>query len=93
MNLFQVYSLLDMEPVKAQGAYLWDKQGVEYLDFYGGHAEANGYSLRSPDYYEPDYCYVLPVLCRLCCLLSDAFGIGTVDGIPLLESKKSIVRI
>ena len=38
MNLFQVYSLLDMEPVKAQGAYLWDKQGEEYLDFYGGHA-------------------------------------------------------
>ena len=38
MNLFQVYSLLDMEPVKAQGAYLWDKNGVEYLDFYGGHA-------------------------------------------------------
>ena len=38
MNLFDVYSLLDMEPVKAQGAYLWDKNGVEYLDFYGGHA-------------------------------------------------------
>ena len=38
MNLFQVYSLLDVEPVKAQGAYLWDKQGEEYLDFYGGHA-------------------------------------------------------
>lgn len=38
MNLFQVYSLLDLEPVKAQGAYLWDKQGEEYLDFYGGHA-------------------------------------------------------
>lgn len=38
MNLFEVYSLLDMEPIKAQGAYLWDKQGVEYLDFYGGHA-------------------------------------------------------
>ena len=38
MNLFQVYSLLDMEPVKAQGAYLWDKQGEKYLDFYGGHA-------------------------------------------------------
>ena len=27
-----------MEPVKAQGAYLWDKNGDEYLDFYGGHA-------------------------------------------------------
>ena len=38
MNLFQVYSLLDLEPVKAQGAYLWDKQGEKYLDFYGGHA-------------------------------------------------------
>ena len=38
MNLFDVYSLLDMEPVKAQGAYLWDKAGQEYLDFYGGHA-------------------------------------------------------
>ncbi len=38
MKLFDVYSLLDMEPVKASGAYLCDKQGVEYLDFYGGHA-------------------------------------------------------
>ena len=38
MKLFDVYSLLDMEPVKAEGAYLWDKKGVEYLDFYGGHA-------------------------------------------------------
>ncbi len=38
MKLFDVYSLLDMEPVKAQGAYLWDKKGEEYLDFYGGHA-------------------------------------------------------
>ena len=38
MDLFQVYSLLDMEPVKACGAYLWDKNDEEYLDFYGGHA-------------------------------------------------------
>lgn len=38
MELFKVYSLLDMEPVKAHGAYLWDRDGVEYLDFYGGHA-------------------------------------------------------
>ena len=38
MKLFDVYSLLDMEPVKASGAYLWDKESVEYLDFYGGHA-------------------------------------------------------
>ena len=38
MKLFDVSSLLDLEPVKASGAYLWYKEGVEYLDFYGGHA-------------------------------------------------------
>lgn len=38
MGLFEVYSLLDIEPVKAKGAYLWDKKGEKYLDFYGGHA-------------------------------------------------------
>jgi acetylornithine aminotransferase len=38
MKLFDVYPLFPIEPVKAQGAYLYDKQGTEYLDFYGGHA-------------------------------------------------------
>lgn len=38
MGLFEVYDLLDIEPVEAKGAYLWDKQGEKYLDFYGGHA-------------------------------------------------------
>lgn len=38
MGLFDVYSLLDIEPVKAKGAYLWDTKGEKYLDFYGGHA-------------------------------------------------------
>ena len=38
MNLFNVYPLYDIEPVKAQGSYLWDKHGQEYLDLYGGHA-------------------------------------------------------
>jgi len=28
----------NIEPVKAQGCRLWDKEGTEYLDFYGGHA-------------------------------------------------------
>lgn len=37
-NLFDVYDLLDIEPVEAKGAYLWDKNGGKYLDFYGGHA-------------------------------------------------------
>jgi acetylornithine/N-succinyldiaminopimelate aminotransferase len=38
MNLFDVYSVSAIEIVKAQGAKLWDKNGKEYLDLYGGHA-------------------------------------------------------
>ncbi|MCQ2144415.1 MAG: aminotransferase class III-fold pyridoxal phosphate-dependent enzyme [Bacteroidales bacterium] len=38
MNLFDVYSLFDVTPVKAQGCKVWDKDGQEYLDLYGGHA-------------------------------------------------------
>ena len=38
MKLFNVYPLWDIEPVKAQGCKIYDKEGNEYLDFYGGHA-------------------------------------------------------
>lgn len=38
MKLFDVYPLFPIEPVKALGAYVYDKHGTEYLDFYGGHA-------------------------------------------------------
>ena len=38
MNLFDVYSLFDVTPVRAQGCRVWDKDGQEYLDLYGGHA-------------------------------------------------------
>jgi len=38
MQLFDVYPLYDIEPVRAREVYLWDKNGVQYLDFYGGHA-------------------------------------------------------
>lgn len=38
MQLFDVYPLYDIEPVKAQDVFLWDKNGAQYLDFYGGHA-------------------------------------------------------
>jgi acetylornithine/N-succinyldiaminopimelate aminotransferase len=38
MNLFDVYPLYDITPVRAEGARLWDEQGQEYLDLYGGHA-------------------------------------------------------
>ena len=38
MNLFEVYKLWDIEPVKGLDTTLWDKDGVEYTDLYGGHA-------------------------------------------------------
>lgn len=38
MNLFDVYPLFDITPVKALGSKLWDENGTEYLDLYGGHA-------------------------------------------------------
>lgn len=38
MNLFDVYSLFDVTPVRASGCTIWDDKGQEYLDLYGGHA-------------------------------------------------------
>lgn len=38
MKLFDVYPLWNIEPVKGQGCHIWDKEGREYLDLYGGHA-------------------------------------------------------
>ncbi|WP_339608714.1 aminotransferase class III-fold pyridoxal phosphate-dependent enzyme [uncultured Roseivirga sp.] len=38
MKLFDVYPLYPIEPVRALGAKLWDNEGKEYLDLYGGHA-------------------------------------------------------
>ena len=38
MNLFEVYPLFDIEPVKGAGSYIFDKKGEAYLDLYGGHA-------------------------------------------------------
>jgi len=37
MNLFDVYPLYDVTPVKANGITITDNNGMEYLDFYGGH--------------------------------------------------------
>ncbi len=38
MELFDVYSLFNVTPVRAQGCTVWDDKGQEYLDLYGGHA-------------------------------------------------------
>ena len=38
MDLFNVYKRWDIEPVRGSGSTLWDKDGQEYLDLYGGHA-------------------------------------------------------
>ena len=38
MKLFDVYPLFDINIVKGKGCHVWDDQGNEYLDLYGGHA-------------------------------------------------------
>lgn len=38
MNLFDVCPLFDINIVKGKGCHVWDENGTEYLDLYGGHA-------------------------------------------------------
>lgn len=38
MNLFDVYPLNNISITSAKGSYVWDADGVQYLDMYGGHA-------------------------------------------------------
>ncbi len=38
MNLFEVYKLWDIEPVRGLDTTLWDSEGEVYTDLYGGHA-------------------------------------------------------
>ncbi|MDE6782967.1 MAG: aminotransferase class III-fold pyridoxal phosphate-dependent enzyme, partial [Paramuribaculum sp.] len=38
MNLFDVYSLYDIEPVEGRGSHVYIADGTDYLDLYGGHA-------------------------------------------------------
>ena len=38
MKLFDVYPLFDVNIVKGKGCHVWDANGNEYLDLYGGHA-------------------------------------------------------
>ncbi len=38
MKLFDVYPLMPVNIVRAENCKLWDENGAEYLDFYGGHA-------------------------------------------------------
>jgi acetylornithine/N-succinyldiaminopimelate aminotransferase len=38
MKLFDVYPLNNITITRALGSYVWDDQGNQYLDMYGGHA-------------------------------------------------------
>ena len=38
MKLFDVYPINNINILKASGSYVWDDNGNEYLDMYGGHA-------------------------------------------------------
>ena len=49
MKLFDVYPLFDINIVQGKGCHVWDDQGTEYLDLYGGHA------VISIGHAQPDY--------------------------------------
>jgi acetylornithine/N-succinyldiaminopimelate aminotransferase len=38
MTLFDVYPINNITITKAKGSYVWDADGQQYLDMYGGHA-------------------------------------------------------
>lgn len=38
MKLFDVYPINEITITKAKGSYVWDENGDQYLDLYGGHA-------------------------------------------------------
>lgn len=38
MTLFDVYALQPIRIIKGAGAWVWDDEGNQYLDMYGGHA-------------------------------------------------------
>ena len=49
MKPFNVYNIFNIEIKKALGSTLWDNEGIQYLDLYGGHAVISvGHS--HPDY-------------------------------------------
>lgn len=51
MPLFDVYPLYDVTPVSGKDVYVYDEEGREYLDLYGGHAVISiGHA--HPDYVE-----------------------------------------
>jgi acetylornithine/N-succinyldiaminopimelate aminotransferase len=38
MKLFDVYPINNIDIARGKGSYVWDENGVRYLDMYGGHA-------------------------------------------------------
>ncbi len=38
MEIFKTYKLWDIEPIRGKDTTLWDANGIEYTDMYGGHA-------------------------------------------------------
>ena len=49
MNLFNVYPLYDVTPVKAKDCFVWDENDTKYLDLYSGHG------VISVGHTHPDY--------------------------------------
>ncbi|WP_121667854.1 aspartate aminotransferase family protein [Mesonia aquimarina] len=53
MKLFDVYTTFSVQLAQAKGCYLYDDEGKQYLDFYGGHA------VISIGHNHPVYCHAL----------------------------------
>jgi acetylornithine/N-succinyldiaminopimelate aminotransferase len=49
MNLFNVYPLYDVTPVRAKDCFVWDENNIKYLDLYSGHG------VISVGHTHPDY--------------------------------------
>ena len=65
MELFNVYSLYPIEPVRGKGCCVYDAAGTEYLDLYGGHAVISvGHS--HPTYVKAITEQVSPTTCGPC---------------------------
>ena len=46
MQLYPVYPLFDINIVKGEGCHVWDSEGQEYLDLYGGPSSASVIAIR-----------------------------------------------
>ncbi len=73
MKSFNVYNIFNIEIKKALGSTLWDNEGIQYLDLYGGHA------VISVGHSHPDYVSVITNQLKNIGFYSNSVKIGIQD--------------